>query len=128
MSKRLTIEYERALDALRAIADMKIDESTNHAELSALMIAIARTAIGKTDKDLAKKSETTITGIIRVGRISYRIMIKSVQVGVILRLGPREWRVADFYGNKLMTTTSRGLAGSWALGKIELEGRKAPWI
>lgn len=114
------------LDALRAIADMKIDKSTNHEELSALMIAIARTAIAKTDEDLAKKSETT--GIIRVGRISYRIMIKGVQVGVILRLGPREWRVADFSGNKLITTTSRGLAGSWSLGKIELEGRKAPWI
>ncbi len=116
----------RELDALRAIADMKIDESTNHEELSALMIAIARTAIGRAEKGLTMESK--VTGIVRVGRISYRIMIRGVQVGAILRLGPREWRVADFYGGKLITTTSRGLAGSWALGKIELEGRKAPWI
>lgn len=119
-------KINRELDALRAIADMKIDQGTNHEELSALMIAIARTAIGRADKDLAKKSETT--GIIRVGRISYRIMIRGVQVGIILRLGPREWRVTDFSGNKLITMTSRGLAGSWALGKISLEGRKAPWV
>jgi len=34
-------------DACRAIADMKIDETTNHAELAVLCIAIARSTIAK---------------------------------------------------------------------------------
>ena len=35
------------LTALTAIADMKVNETTDHAQLSALCVAIARTAIAK---------------------------------------------------------------------------------
>ncbi len=115
------------LDALRAIADMKIDESTNHEELSALMIAIARTAIARAkQEDLWRKEVQFIE--VENPRPDHRIMVKGMEVGAILKTGPREWRIADFSGNKLITVRSLGLAKSWASGKISLEGRKAPWI
>jgi hypothetical protein len=41
------------LTALQAIAGMKTDESTNHAQLSALTIAIAKTAIAKAEGNTA---------------------------------------------------------------------------
>jgi len=40
----------RLYDALKAIAEMKINESTDCAQLSALCIAIAKTALAKVEK------------------------------------------------------------------------------
>ena len=43
----MTEETEALLSSLRAIAQMKITDATNHAQLSALCIAIANTALRK---------------------------------------------------------------------------------
>lgn len=44
---RLIAAAPDLLAALQAIADMKVDHTTNHADLGALMRAVAQTAIAK---------------------------------------------------------------------------------
>ncbi len=65
--------------------------------------------------------------VVKAGSITHRITKDGKEVGDIVKIKAREFRVCDPYGKELTRTTSLGLAKGWAEGRISLLGKKAPW-
>lgn len=59
---------EQLLDALQAIAEMKNDDTTDHSQLSALCVAVARTAIAKAEGESLSDRNDAVQELIAAGR------------------------------------------------------------